>query len=767
MHTLLVLSVSIFAVPALAQRIAGEIRIQVNDGSGLPLRARVELNSNVTQVERVVEADSQGSAALSGLPFGLYQLSVTHGNFAPHTSAVEVRSELPLRINVTLQVTGPATIVEVRESPALLDARATGPVSYIGRDAISTRRAAAPSRSLVELIESQPGWLLEANGVLHPRGSEYNVQYVVDGTPLADNRSPAFAPPLGAEEVEYVRILTGNYPAEFGRKLGGVVEVVRERPAAPGAHVRAVVQAGSFDTRSAYTALDFKRGQTSAALSMDVAQTDRYLDPPTPENFTNRGSLGGVVARVEHSLRERDRVRALMSRRRTAFIIPNEASQQEAGQRQDRANRETMLQAAWERVLTASALLHVRGTIRDLSAELWSNPFSMPIIAEQNRGFRESYAQTSLAVHAGRHEWKTGGEFITAGVRERFAYQITDPEQFDDEVVPAFSFRDRARSKEAAAYVQDAIHAGPWSVSAGLRWDRYRFLTHDSAVSPRVGLAWNWPAADLVLRASWDRTFEVPAVENLLLSSSPAVQELTPHTTGLPVPPSRGNFWQAGFTKAVAGRMRIGGVWFTRGSSNFADDAVLLNTGVSFPIAFARAHIHGLEVKLELPRIGRASGFVSWSNLSGTGELPITGGLFLENAAELLASTTRFAITQDQRNTVHSRFRYELAKWFWAAGGLRYGSGPPVEIEGEFDPARHDPRVLARVDRERGRVRPGYFVDAAVGAQFRLRDSGVVRIQTDLVNMTDQLKVINFAGLFSGTAIAPPRSWAVRLSWSN
>ena len=38
-----------------------------------------------------------------------------------------------------------------------------------------------------------------------------------------------------------------------------------------------------------------------------------------------------------------------------------------------------------------------------------------------------------------------------------------------------------------------------------------------------------------------------------------------------------------------------------------------------------------------------------------------------------------------------------------------------------------------------------------------------LRIQADVRNLTDQLTVINFAGLFSGTALAPPRSLAVRL----
>jgi outer membrane receptor for Fe3+-dicitrate len=38
-----------------------------------------------------------------------------------------------------------------------------------------------------------------------------------------------------------------------------------------------------------------------------------------------------------------------------------------------------------------------------------------------------------------------------------------------------------------------------------------------------------------------------------------------------------------------------------------------------------------------------------------------------------------------------------------------------------------------------------------------------LRLQADVQNLTDRLNVINFAGLFSGTAIAPPRSAAMRV----
>jgi len=39
-----------------------------------------------------------------------------------------------------------------------------------------------------------------------------------------------------------------------------------------------------------------------------------------------------------------------------------------------------------------------------------------------------------------------------------------------------------------------------------------------------------------------------------------------------------------------------------------------------------------------------------------------------------------------------------------------------------------------------------------------------LRLRADVQNLTNRLNVINFAGLFSGTAIAAPRSYSLRLS---
>jgi hypothetical protein len=60
-------------------------------------------------------------------------------------------------------------------------------------------------------------------------------------------------------------------------------------------------------------------------------------------------------------------------------------------------------------------------------------------------------------------------------------------------------------------------------------------------------------------------------------------------------------------------------------------------------------------------------------------------------------------------------------------------------------------------------VRPSFALDASIGAELWRKEKRSVSVQADVLNLTDQLNVINFAGLLSGTALAPPRSFGIRL----
>ena len=304
---------------------------------------------------------------------------------------------------------------------------------------------------------------------------------------------------------------------------------------------------------------------------------------------------------------------------------------------------------------------------------------------------------------------------------------------------------------------------------------------NEHAWSPRVALSYYVPAADLQLRASYDRVFQPPPAENLLFSNQAPTFGLDEIEDALDVPASRAHFFEVGIRKPIGTALRLDATHYWRTFRNAIDDDVFLNTGVSFPITLDTARIEGTEVRLEAPRWRGVSAWASWSNMHGIASSPVTGGLFVRGgeAEELRDVVVHYPITQDQRNTVAAQVRFEPHRRAWFSVGARYGSGLPVELEDDDDDDDENEgddeeegveqpipsEILAKVNFDRGRVRPSLSLDVSAGLRVWERDERSATVQLDVRNLTDRLNVINFSGLFSGTALAPGRQVSGRLKF--
>ena len=706
------------------------------------------------------------------MPLGTYHLTVEHAGFAPYNALVEIRSELPQKISVALSVATVAQTVEVKDSDTLLDTTNAGNIYQLGAPALRDWAATAPGRQAIDVVQSQPGWLLEANGVLHPRASEYDTQYVVDGLPILNNRSPAFSSSDDLDDIQSVKTYTSGIPPEFGRKVGGVVETTTDRNPARGVHGTAILGGGSFGTANAYLGTSYFDGRNVFGLSMDAARTDRFLDPPVLGNFTNSATLAGIKGSFERDLTPQDRLRLSLSFDRAGFLVPNELIQEQMLQRQDRSHREVAGQVSYQHTFSSSVLGTVQGRVRDDEANLTSNDFSWPIQPFQDRGFREGYVSATIAANFNHHELKAGADSIYSLVHEQFSYHITATELngqpiFDPSTPLNFFFQQSGDDREQSFFVQDNAHFGNLNLSGGIRFDHYSVRVTESAWSPRFGFAWYLPKLGIVLRGSYDRAFGTPAIENLLLSTSPEARALNNEAAQIPVRPSRANYYELGATKELFHQAHISANVFQRDIRNFADDDVLLDTGVSFPIAFSSAHIYGAESQLALPKWGPWSAWFNYSYMAASARLPVVGGLFLgQDVPQLLNSNDRIWVSQDQRHTAHGQLRYQPWSRFWTSVGTSYGTGLPIELNGESVATlveEFGQAVVDRVNLPAGRVRPSLSVDVSAAVDLYKKESRAVRLQGDIRNLNDRLNVINFASVFSGTAIGSPRTFSLRL----
>jgi hypothetical protein len=797
------------ASPAVSQNNSGELRLTVADHCGHALHAQVQIISEANQYRGSLATDADGNLDARRLPYGIYQVRVEAPSFATMSESVAIRSDLPVYRAIQLKLASIFQSVTVHESDTLINPLRAGSVNEMGLQTIQNRLTSIPGRSIQDLVNSEPGWLYEGNAVLHPRGSEYQTQFVVDGIPLTDNRSPGFGTSLEASDVQSLTIYTAGIPAEYGRKMGGVVVVNTIQNEEAGLHGQLAMLGGSYATRGIDTQDEYAWKKNTLGLNASGNMTGHYLNPVVPENYTNNGTTGSFALNYERQLTTRDHLTLIASHELARYEIPNELVQQSGawlpnsnnnigcpslpagqepgdcvfvrgGQLQTSDNFETMGIASYEHIFSSRALGELHGMSRDNSLDFYSNAASWPLNATQHNHFKEIYFNGSLSIDRGNQEWKAGIDSDDRFLNENFNYAMPDCASLSipqcpislgilDAGATTFAFAGSRPDLEQAAYVQDSIQLNNWVIDAGIRWDQYQLLVNQHAVSPRVAISRYFPSLGMKVHVSYDRIFQTPSFENIILSSSPAAEALDTSVPAvqLPVKPSHGSYYELGATKAILGKLRLDANMFRRDVNNYADDSQILSTGISFPIAFRKAILYGAEGKLELQQWKRLSGFASYSYIVGNAWYPVTGGLFLGDDASSATTqlTGHFPDSQDQRNTIRDRMLYHITPRVWLAVGSDYNSGLPFQpdLTSQQYATEYGQAVINHLNFSRDRISPYFTQNASLCTDLYQNEKVSIRLQADGENLSNTLELIDFGGLFSGNAIGPGRMGMLRL----
>jgi len=457
------------AMPLSCQSNSGDLHLKVIDPFGAGVKATVHILSEANQYRAILQSGEQGDLEVQRLPYGNYRIDVEKPSFARFIETVQIRSSLPTERLMQLKVPTANQTVVVNSASTLIDPEQAGSVSQIGSEFLQKRLSSIPGRSLQDVVNSQPGWLYEGNAVLHPRGSEYQTQFVVDGIPLTDNRSPGFGPEIEADDLQSMSIYTAGIPAEYGRKMGGVIEVNTIQDTQSGLHGKVVLSGGSYSTAGAFTKGQYTWGRNTLSGSASGNRTDHYLNPVVVQNYSNTGTLGDWSGRYQRDLTANDRVSLTVRRELSRYDLPNEQLQQAAGQRQTADNIETMGIASYVHTVSSHALADFRGLVRDNTKDFNSNAESTPIEVFQNNRFREGYFRGTVTAVTGRHEWNVGVESDNTFLQENLNYSVTDPTQFNEGTPLTFAFRSQRPDVEQSAFVQDLVQMGQWTINAGLR----------------------------------------------------------------------------------------------------------------------------------------------------------------------------------------------------------------------------------------------------------------------------------------------------------
>jgi outer membrane receptor protein involved in Fe transport len=480
----------------------------------------------VTGYKQTVQTDAQGSYKLVNLPFNTYKVHAEASGFQPAEGSVDLETTVPLNLILTLTLEQATAAVTVStDTGAMLETDRTSSDTDINQTILERPLGAAPSRAIESMVASTPGFVTDDNGRMHPRGSESQVQYVIDGVPVTDNMSAIFSTSLDARTLRTVEVLTGGIPAEFGDKLAGIINV-NTRSGLEGPTQGGIsFSGGSFSTGE--VAADFATHTKKLGFLTNLSATtsQRYLDPPTLQNFHNFGRTGKGFFRLDYQFDPNNTLRGVFNFGGSNFQVPNRFQQELAGQDQRQRLRDNAQNISYQHIFSPNSVAQFSFFHRQGNAKLLSNSLSTPVVAEQDRTLQNYGGIGSLALTRGSHNIKFGGQFTITPLDEHFSFYPTVPfpDLIDDEgnVFPnpvnsfnaanPFVFNGSKTGRTLSAYAQDRFTVFKnLTLDLGVRYDSYKLLISEQAVSPRLGIAYYIPKTKTTLRASYNRLFQPP-----------------------------------------------------------------------------------------------------------------------------------------------------------------------------------------------------------------------------------------------------------------
>ena len=331
-----------------AQGAGGAITGTVRGESGAPMPGvHVSIADATSSTARTIVTDSDGFYSAPDLPPGNYQMTVSAPAFITQIiTTINITAGAERILNVALKAGDPRQVVRTAAPPAQVSSASSAVGGNV--NAATVRDTPLNGRDWAQLATLQAGVTgVQSSGGNTDRGFGAAISisgsrpdqnsYRLDGISINDysNGAPGsvLGDNLGIDAVEQVSVLGSNYPAEYGRTSGGVINAVT-RGGKNTFHgtVYEFLRNSALDSRNFFDAAKippFKRNQFGASAGLPI-QKDRTFIFGDYEGL--RQSLGvttvdfvpSAAARIGHLSTGTVSVHPAVARFLTAFFpLPN------------------------------------------------------------------------------------------------------------------------------------------------------------------------------------------------------------------------------------------------------------------------------------------------------------------------------------------------------------------------------------------------------------------------------------------------------------
>ena len=172
----------------------------------------------------IATSDADGYYRFPALPPGEYAVSATKDNFLPYrATGLLVVSQTAVTLNVQLRLAIAGATVIVEETRPAVDTTKVSSGAVLTRE--SMRDIPNAGRDYQSLTGFAPG--VVGSGNANVRGSfDQSNQFYMDGVNNTDPITGTFSTNLNYDAIEEVQVVTGGMDAEYGRSLGGAINII-------------------------------------------------------------------------------------------------------------------------------------------------------------------------------------------------------------------------------------------------------------------------------------------------------------------------------------------------------------------------------------------------------------------------------------------------------------------------------------------------------------------------------------------------------------
>jgi hypothetical protein len=575
--TFFALSLSSYAQSGNSTSVVGSVK----DPTGAVVsNATVEIRNSVSGFQKSTSTDGSGNFSIPNVPFNPYHLTVTGQGFDSYIQDIDVRSVVPVNLDINLKVKGSTETVSVEAAGDLLENDPTFHTD-VDRGLFDKLPLESQSSSLSSLVTlSSPGISADSNGLFHGMGDHAENSFSLDGQPITDQQSKVFSNQIPLDAVQSLEVIDGAPPAEYGEKASVVINVTtRSGQGLTTPHGDVFASYGSFGTSNAGLNFGYGGQKWGNFISANGLNSGRFLDPPEFTVIHAKGNQENIFDRLDFQLNKADAIHLNLGFTRSWFQTPNSFDAQNAtawsglvvdnggldpngnvvGPADQRSQIKTFnIAPTWTHLLNNNTVFTFGGFVRRDQFNYYpsGNPFADLAPAAQSQTIDQDRTLTNAGLRSdisfvkGIHNLKAGVTYQQTFLDENNRFGIVDPtflstlaDENGDPCVDSngdpiaapcttlapfdltrggslFPFKGNTDVKLLSMYLQDTISKGNWSVNLGLRGDFYNGLTSHKEAEPRIGIAYNIKKTNTVLRASYARILETPFNENLVLSST-------------------------------------------------------------------------------------------------------------------------------------------------------------------------------------------------------------------------------------------------------